>query len=302
MAQAALDIGTNTLRVLIKEGDSYIFRKNYYLFLGNEVIGGKLSYQGIKKLDRALEEINQIFLENNVKEVYSVATAFARKLNCEKELKDIFFRYLGIDIKVIDGEEEGLIVYNSVKNHYKLTSFSLLDIGGGSTEIVYNQGKDIKVTSLDIGSLYLKKQFFKNFPPLTEEKNELCNYVLYKLSGSVDKHITQPVFGVGGTVTTVAFLLSSIKKYDKNLINGFEININSLERFYHSIEYMDLKKIRDTYPIEEGREEVLLSGVLLILLLMNYFNLPSITASDTSLLEGLFFLPTRRSDFSRSDR
>lgn len=302
MVLARLDIGTNTLRVLIRNGERELFRKNYYLFLGDEVIGGKLTLQGIKKLEKVLLEINQIFAENGVKDIFAVATAFARKLNCERELKDVFFDKLGIDIKIIDGKEEGSIVYNAIKRQFNIDDFSVFDIGGGSTEFIYKRGDNIEVESYEMGSLYLKRQFFQNFPPTSEEKNQFCKFVLKKLGDEIKHQISLPVYGVGGTVTTIAFILSGEKTYKKENIDGFVINRGLLERFYHVIEYLNPQKIKELYPIESGREEVLLSGVLLVLLIMNYLEIDNIIASDTSLLEGLFYLPTRKNVSSTVDR
>ncbi|MCX7990648.1 MAG: hypothetical protein N2999_01235 [Proteobacteria bacterium] len=289
MSLAFLDIGTNTLRVLIRKGEDEIFRKNYYLFLGDEVVDGKLTYQGLKKLENTLSEISQIFSENGVNDLFAVATAFARKLNCEKELQDVFFHNLGKGIKVIDGKEEGEIVSLSIKNRFNIDNFSVFDIGGGSSEIIVRNGNDVSVKTLDIGSLFLKRQFFGSFPPTSEEKNELCNFVMKKFQKDLKDEILNPVFGVGGTITTIAFILSGEKIYNKEKINGFVVNVKDLERLYHSIEYLKPEKIKELYPIENGREVVLLSGVLLVLLFMNHFSLDSIIASDASLLEGLFF-------------
>lgn len=299
MSLAVIDIGTNTLRILIKEGETELLRKNYYLFLGDEVIGGKITYQGLRKLENALQEVSQIFLENNVKDFFAVATAFARKLNCEKELEDVFFKYLGKGIKVIDGIEEGEIVSYAIKNHFKTDNFSVFDIGGGSSEIIIRSGDRISVKSLEIGSLFLNRQFFGNIPPTSEEKNQLCDFVIKKLEKELDNKITIPTFGVGGTITTIAFILSGEKSYKKDKINGFQINIKDLERLYHSIEYLKPEKVLEVYPIEKGRENVLLSGVLLVLLFMNHFSLGSIIASDASLLEGLYYCFSRKNASSR---
>ncbi len=289
MSTAVLDIGTNTLRVLIKNEDKEIFRKNYYLFLGNDVVDGKLTFQAVKKLEKTLSEISLIFLENEVNDFFGIATAFARKLRFEKELKDIFFRHFGKEIKIIDGNEEGKLVSEGIKNQFNIDTFSVIDIGGGSSEITLRDRNNIVVKSLEIGSLFLQKQFFQNFPPTSEEKNQFCHYVMKKFEEELEKKLFNPVFAVGGTATTLAFILSGEKVYAKELINGFQMNIKDLERLYHSIEYLKLERIKELYPIEEGREKVLLSGLLLVLLFMNYFSLDEIIASDTSLLEGLYY-------------
>ena len=289
MHLSAIDLGTNTLRVLIlKYPDQIVFRKNYYLFLGNYILNGILCPDGLKRLKDALIEVRNELNKYNVKQTFAVATAFARKISYDMELRTAFRDIIGCDLRIIDGETEGKIVIKSIHKWFKKEYFTVIDMGGGSTEFSNKKGNDIKIVSLDVGSLIIKEMFFKHYPPTNEEKEALYNYVIDKLK-FINRNLLESecVFGVGGTITTIAFLLSGLKYYDNSKINGFIIMREQLERFCHKIEYVSLNELREIFPLENGREEVLLSGSLFLLLIMHYFELKSIITSDYSLLEGI---------------
>lgn len=289
MHLSAIDLGTNTLRVLIlNPPDKVIFRKNYYLFLGKEINEGKLSIDGFKKLNETLIEIKNELEKNSAKHIFAVATAFARKIKDQGELKKVFKDILGCELKIIDGETEGKIVLKSISKWFKKDCFMVIDMGGGSTEFSILNEQETKIISLDIGSLSIKELFFKHYPPNNEEKESLCNYIIDNLK-VIDFNLSKNelVYGVGGTITTIAFLLSGMKHYDSSKINGFTIKREQLERFCHEIEYVPIDELKKIFPLEKGREKVLLSGSLFLLVIMHYFNLKEIIASDFSLLEGI---------------
>lgn len=290
MNLSAIDLGTNTLRILIKSLDNKIkLKKNFYLFLGKEVLDGCLSQRGLNKLKESLVEVKRILEEYNVEKVFSVATAFARKINNINDLKDLFASILNCELNIIDSETEGLIVVKSIVNSFKADNFLVIDMGGGSTEFAIKSGSEIFVKSLNIGSLSLKNSFFKHDPPQSEEKKEFFSFILDNLNDLNIDYLNkiEKVFGVGGTITTIAFLLSGLKEYDPQKINGFSINRVALERFCHKIEFISSKELIEIFPIEQGREEVLLSGGLFLMTILHYLNFNSIIASDNSLLEGI---------------
>lgn len=289
MYLSAIDLGTNTLRVLILNyPDQIVFRKNYYLFLGNYIVDGRLSLDGLERLKDALLQIRDELNRYNVEQTFAVATAFARKISYDRELKAVFKDILGCELRIIDGDTEGKIVLKSIYNWFKKESFMVIDMGGGSTEFSLKRGNNTKIVSLDIGSLIIKEMFFKHYPPNNEEKEALYSYLMDKLKFiNINLLESELVFGVGGTITTIAFLLSGLKYYDNAKINGYVITREHLERFCHKIEYVSMDELKEIFPLENGREKVLLSGSLFLLVILHYFELKSIIASDYSLLEGI---------------
>lgn len=289
MHLTAIDLGTNTLRVLVlSPPDKIVFRKNFYLFLGNEIVDGKLSSYGLNRLRETLNEIYYELKKYDVKQIFVVATAFARKISDHLPLKKAFQEILNCELKIIDSETEGKIVIKAINKWFKVEDFLVIDMGGGSTEFSLYKNKHTKIISLDIGSLNIKEMFFRHYPPNNEEKENFYSFLIEKLR-SIDVCLSenQKIFGVGGTITTIAYLLSGLKKYESSVINGYVITREQLERFCHEIEYVPMDELKVIFPLENGREKVLLSGSLFLLTVMYFFDLKDIITSDFSLLEGI---------------
>lgn len=290
MRIAVLDLGTNTLRLLIRETSSsaIIFRKNYYLFLGSSCINGVLSKEGLERLSSALTEIKEILTANNVSKVIGVATAFARNIKNSEELFHTIKGLLPCDIRVIDGKTEGTIVALAISEWFNpVGDFLVIDAGGGSTEFIYKSNKGFLVESLDFGSLVLTDSFFATYPPDEADVNRLFEYLHSKLATLPALPQSISVFGVGGTFTAVAFLLSGKKIYDSDEINGYPIGIEVLTSFYKEIIKLNAEQLLSRYPLEEGRERVLLAGVIEVLEIMKTLDIGVIRASDISLIDGV---------------
>ncbi len=286
---SAIDLGTNTLRILILDSNGkVVFKKNFYLFLGSHIVDGHLSQQGVEKIKVVLLELKTIYKKFGISKVYAVATAFARRIKNAFVLEKLFKDILSCELKVIDAYTEGLIVVKAISERFKLDDFLVIDMGGGSTEFSLKNGNVLHIESLDMGSLSLKNAFFKHYPPTNEEKNSLFKFIIEHLANiKINLDNIEYVYGVGGTITTIAFLLSGLKAYDPEKINGFILDREKLENFCHKIEFLRMEKLLEIFPIEKGREEVLLSGCLFLLSILHYFNLKTILASDVSLLEGI---------------
>ncbi|GAB4436633.1 MAG: Ppx/GppA phosphatase family protein [bacterium] len=290
MRIAVLDVGTNTLRLLIRERSSsiVIFRKNYYLFLGSSCINGVLSKEGLERLNSALTEIKEILSANKVSKVIGVATAFARNIKNSEELFQTIKSVLPCDIRLIDGKTEGTIVALAVSEWFRpVGDFLVIDAGGGSTEFIYKSNKGFLVESHEFGSLVLTNNFFTTYPPNESDVNRLFEYLHTKLATLPALPPSISVFGVGGTFTTAAFLLSGKDVYDSNEINGYPIHIDELETFYNEILKLKYEQLLSRYPLEEGRERVLLAGVIEVLEIMKTLDIGVIRASDISLIDGV---------------
>lgn len=291
MISAAVDIGTNTLRLLIKDikNDNVIFRKNYYLLLGKSCENDILSKKGFESLYSVLTEIKELVHKYNVSKVFGVATAFARKIKNSEELFDLIKSVLPCDIKLIDGETEGRIVASALSDGFKLLEdFLIIDVGGGSTEFIYKSRKGLSIKSLEIGSLSLAKNFFSVYPPTQKDIKSLVMYVKNSLVEIPKSYLDITYYGVGGTFTTVAFLLTKQEVYNRDLINGFKLKLTELERFFDEVVNFSEEEIKERYPLEHGREKVLLSGVIEVLTIMRTLGINEIIVSDISLIDGVF--------------
>ncbi len=290
MLFAALDFGTNTLRLLVKDAvnKQYSFRKNYYLLLGKECKDGELSKAGIAKLKHTLSEIKIVLQNLGVSKVFGVATAFARSLTNQQEFINTIVEVIDCDIRLIDGKTEGAIVSLAVKEYFNITGeFLILDIGGGSTEFIIEKKKQLDVISIDMGSLYLTENFFSKYPPDISQIQNLVDFVKINLTNIRESFENKNVFGVGGTITTLAYILSGEKSYLPEKINGFLIKYVHVKDFYEKIKNIGQNDLLNNFSVESGREKVLLAGTLELLTIMETFKIKEIIASDVSLIDGV---------------
>lgn len=290
MLFAALDFGTNTLRLLVKDAvnKQYSFRKNYYLLLGKECKDGELSKAGIAKLKHTLSEIKIVLQNLGVSKVFGVATAFARSLTNQQEFINTIREVIDCDIRLIDGKTEGAIVSLAVKEYFNITGeFLILDIGGGSTEFIIEKKKQLDVISIDMGSLYLTEKFFSKYPPDISQIQNLVDFVKINLTNIRESFENKNVFGVGGTITTLAYILSGEKSYLPEKINGFLIKYVHVKDFYEKIKNIGQNDLLNNFSVESGREKVLLAGTLELLTIMETFKIKEIIASDVSLIDGV---------------
>lgn len=295
MIVAAVDAGTNTLRLLVKDTGTgrIICKKNYYLFLG-EAVGpdGRLDDAGRARLRDALRDVRDVVSASAAVAVLPVATAFARRLGDRGQLQTIFAEELGAELHILSPDDEAGTVLAGMAEHFGVEHFGLIDMGGGSTEFAERSPSGTAVTSFPFGSLSLAGRFFTSYPPDTGMLDSLAGDVRERVSAIAYR---PPVwFCAGGTVTTAAFILSGMTEYDPDRINGRAILADELADVVRTIKGLPQDVLRERYRLEQGRERVLLAGVHALATTLGTLGISRITVSDVSLLEGIIALSRRR--------
>lgn len=305
---ASIDIGTNTLRLLIAETDG---KKLNPLFLQRIItrLGG--DYKEDIGISPAAEErtINALGIfaekikEYGVKEIKAVATSVVRRAKNKKEfLKNVLER-TGLDVRVISGDEEARLsllgVLSVIENGNK--KCLVVDIGGGSTEfIAVDAGKMIGAWSMEMGVVHLTEIHLKNDPPTRLEldamEEEIFRVIenLKELIGrdkvSVKSYSTNAsalFVGTAGTITTLASIDQGLEEYDADRINNYVLKYETVKKMYQWLASMPLKEREKVLSLEKGREDIIIPGAAIVLKAMEGFGFDSITVSDAGLLEGI---------------
>ena len=171
-----IDIGSNTMRLNIYEYTD----DNLNLMLSKKITAGLAGYvnkkgdltkKGINKATRSLNEF-QMILDHivDIDETYTFATASLRNINNSEEATTIIEKNTNLEIDIISGEEEATLDYVGASMILTLNDGLLIDIGGGSTELVlYKKGEIAKAVSLPFGSLSLSNQYVAEFLPTEKE-------------------------------------------------------------------------------------------------------------------------------------
>ena len=141
--------------------------------LAGYVTDGQLSSQGVKKLIKTLNSFKKTAQAFQIKKMYYFATASLRNIDNSKEVLKKVKKETGICIELISGEEEGYLDYYAVSQEMHLEKGILIDVGGGSSELVgFRNGKVLGNKSLPIGSLSLYRQYVHGILPTLEERKE----------------------------------------------------------------------------------------------------------------------------------
>ena len=303
---ASIDIGTNTLRLLIAEINNKnlqpVYLKRIITRLGGDYkeetgMSPAAKERTIKALELFAEKIN----EYDVKEVKAVATSVVRRSKNKKEFLENVLKRTGIDVKIISGDEESrfslLGVLSVIKAGTDLKSVPkclVVDIGGGSTEFIATiGGKMIGAWSMEMGVVHLTEKHLKTDPPTRHELNAMENEikeVIANLKDLMKKDDCLPsalLIGTAGTITTLAAIDQGLKKYDPEKINNYILSYKAIKKIYQHLASLPLKQREAILSLEKGREDIIIPGAAIVLKAMEDFGFDKMTVSDAGLLEGI---------------
>lgn len=317
---ASIDIGTNTLRLLIAEIENKklkpIFLRRVITRLGGdykENIG--IAPQAQERTVKVLELFAEKIKEYNAKEIRAVATSVVRRAKNKKEFLMNVFKRTGIDVTVISGDEEARLsllgVLSVIRDRDK--KCLVVDIGGGSTEFIATDGgKLLGAWSMEMGVVHLTENYLKADPPSRQELNAMENEIkeiirdlkfkIYDFGFSTPN--SEPLtsnstlfVGTAGTITTLAAIAQGLERYDPEKINNYILSYNAVKKIYLHLASLSIKQREEILTLEKGREDIIIPGAAIILNAMEGFGFDKMAVSDTGLLEGILLDKTQMSKF-----
>lgn len=301
---ASIDFGSHTSRFLLGEICAPptlfkpVIRKRIYTNLAEGFPQDGPGIISKKAMEMAVDAINQfaaIAQEYSVKHIAGAGTGIMRRAENSIELLGRIKERTGIDINIIKGEEEASLTLMGISHALKLNGSpdAFFDLGGSTTEIILKRGENKEVYSFPIGAFVLTEQYLKHDPPLDEEINKLKQYVDSIISDNVasSKKTGNDTFliGSGGTVTSLAAMAMGIEEEEvtPDRINGAVLKRDMVKSIYDSIRTMSISERLMLKGIDEGRAEVILSGTIAVIAIMDFFSVDSLTVSYSDILEGL---------------
>lgn len=302
MRVASIDIGTNSIRLLVaelkKEGDNTIlipiFRTTKITRLGNQVDNQRIiSQSAIERAMDILTEYLTIAKKYNAKEIYSVGTSVLRDAANRDEFIISARDRLGLEVKVISGDEEAYLSFLGVISAFPSVERCVVtDIGGGSTEFIFAEKKNILIKeSLDIGSVRLTERYFKHDPPLPQEmelvRKETIDY-LQKLPIPFELDEREcKIIGVAGTVTSLAAIAQRLEVYDPEKVHGYKLTKTTIEGILNELVSKPLAERKKIAGLDPARADIIIAGTIITHQILSYFQLNYITVSERDLLDGL---------------
>lgn len=295
MRVAAIDCGTNSLRMLVLEQSAdgsveEVVRLLRLVRLGEGVdAAGRFTPAALARTFAALEEYARQLTALGVDRVRFVATSAARDAANADDLLAGVARRLGVPGKVITGTEEARLSFvgavGGVPGQAEPTLVT--DIGGGSTELVIgSDGRVQTEVSLNIGSVRLRERFLAGDPPTAAELAEAAAYVDAQLdSAPVDLATVAGWIGVAGTVTSMAALHLGLDIYDRALVQGCPLGRADIEAVTRRLCATPVAELVSPL-LPPLRAEVIAGGALICARIAARVGAREMIVSETDILDG----------------
>ncbi len=294
---AAVDIGTNTLLLLVAElgegGVRALRDEIRFGRLGQGVDGsGSLSGEAIERSLGFLVEYRAIIDEAQVAAVVAVGTQALREAANADAFLGPAREILGAPVQVIDGEREAALVYGSVVHACpELAAGDLVvaDVGGGSTEVIAGRGGAVgSLVSLPIGSVRLTERHLHGDPPTPDETRALLAAIDEQL-GRLDPALAgsaPALVGTAGTATTLAAVEQKLRAYDAHRVQGFRLTRAAVERQLARYLELTVAEKRRLPGMEPQRADVIAAGAAIYARLAVHLDAPTLVTSDRGVRWG----------------
>jgi exopolyphosphatase / guanosine-5'-triphosphate,3'-diphosphate pyrophosphatase len=298
MRLASIDIGTNTILMLIADVDSNgnlsVVRDEHFIArLGKGVDEqGIIQQDTFQRVHDILSQLKSTAEANNVQHIFACGTSALRDAANRQKFIDDIKDQLGIEIRVLSGQEEAELTYlgatSEYLSHVISKEYVVLDIGGGSTELVI--GTEDKVTSavsVDVGSVRLTERIFKTSPPDDMAFENASQWIRNQLQNTPPLTPSTKLIGVGGTLTTLAALDIRLSEFDQDKINRHILKVDAINRIFQELRPLTLEQIRSYPQIHHARADILLAGIFILMETLRKLNLQNITVSVRGLRYGI---------------
>lgn len=293
MRIAVIDLGTNTALLTVAE----INRKIISLLdcketprLGENVDKTKkISSASIKRVLKTIQNFQKKATGLKADKIILIGTSALREAKNTAQFKRLIYKKTGLRLEVISGRKEAkLAFWGAIADFkYKNKKFTLLDIGGGSTEVIIGtQKKILKLKSLNVGSLRLTERFLKNQKDGYSKMIEFINHKFSELKKNFDTK-NSLLIGSGGTITTLGALSLNLKKYEKTKVHGLVLPPKKINSLSEKLSNMSLAQRRRFLQIDPKRADIIIAGTAILKQFMEQFGFKNIVISDKSLRWGV---------------
>jgi exopolyphosphatase/guanosine-5'-triphosphate,3'-diphosphate pyrophosphatase len=297
---AAIDCGTNSIRLLISDIDTStntatdVCREMRIVRLGEGVDKtNAFSPRALERTFKAIEEYEEILLKHKVENLRFVATSATRDAqNKAMFIKGVIDR-LRIVPEVIAGTEEAALSFDgatrSLRQKYK-APFLIIDLGGGSTELVIGDQEPTGAYSMDVGCVRMTERHTPGGNPTKSQEEAIRTDVrnsLKEAGKKVDWQKAQTIVGVAGTVTTVAAHILKLKTYDPEVLHGASISAQQISQTAQDFISLTPSQRAALPYMHEGRIEVITAGSIVLDEVMKAIGAQTLIASERDILDGV---------------
>jgi exopolyphosphatase/guanosine-5'-triphosphate,3'-diphosphate pyrophosphatase len=294
---AAIDCGTNSIRLLIADISNGIFkevvRSMEVVRLGQGVDKNKSFHpDAIKRTLDVIEMFSEVIASKGVERIRFCATSATRDAINRSLFTDGVKGILGVEVEVIPGEEEAMLSFNGATKELMQSDapYLVVDIGGGSTEFVFGSNKVENAKSVDIGCVRMSERHFNSQPTTMDQVARAIidiDSAIAKAASVVPISNAKTLVAVAGTATTVAAAALELKDYDRHLIHLARISADKVHKVSAMFQSMNKDEITNLGYMHPGRVDVITAGSLVLSRVMAATGASEFVASESDILDGM---------------
>jgi exopolyphosphatase/guanosine-5'-triphosphate,3'-diphosphate pyrophosphatase len=302
---ASIEIGSNSIRMLIAEQSTSstplipILRKRAITRLGEDFNRNRSSTLKPGPMARSIavfKEFLGIANRFGVVSPIAVATGVIREATNRDTFIALTAEQLGCEIAVISGYEEARLTEMGVLSSFtpRPQSVCIFDLGGGSTEFILSDENKTAYASVPLGVVTSMESYLSSDPPkdketrrLSKHIQDMCDTELAAIRESCNEKFV--LLGTGGTVVTLGAIIHGVSEieFSERNLHGLSISKSTAADLFENLKDVPAVERLSTVGLEPGREDIILSGTLIVLKLMDYFGKDEIIISYSDLLEGI---------------
>ncbi len=300
MKYAAIDIGTNSMRLLISEYKDGKFLKRDK-FINTTRIGKNVDNEGIiskdaieKNIDALCKFYNQA-KESDCKDIYIIGTSALRDSKNKNEFVKKAKDKLDANVDIIDGDMEANMGFMGVLSGMedKKEDILVIDIGGGSTEFIVGNEEGIKFCkSENVGAVRMSEKFLKKDPIDEVQYQQMKDYIHETISNTlniINEFDIKKIIGIGGTITTLASMHLKLEEYDMQKTHNLNLDILDLKRQIDLLMPLSKEEKRNIIGLQPKRADIISAGFAILEIILNNFYIDSLYVSEYDNLEGLIY-------------
>ena len=290
---ASIDLGSNSTRLLIAEVDdqgfNVLIRMHVVTKMSEKIEQtGVISTEAFKRVNSTLRDFKKLLIANDVDDVFVVGTAALRDAKNSEEIIENIKRKYDFEVEVLSGHEEGITTSIGVLHFMENTeNFLIIDIGGRSTEFIYEFEKKIISKSLNLGVVTLSEKYFSNLPIGQELIDEAKLKIETELS-QLDIKDKKNVIGVSGTALSLASIFLDQQNFNEEELHEIKIDTDNVQEINKRILKMTEAEIITKFRgIDPKRASTITSGIFLLETILSHYSNSPIIISKYDILEGL---------------
>lgn len=291
-----IDLGSNTARLVIAE----LFTDGHYMVIDEMKesvrLGQDMDRDGFLKPQRVAETIRTLKMfkrlcdANGVDRIIAVATAAVRRAKNQRSFLDEIQATCNINLRVLSEEEEAVLVYRGVINSMDIPKGIILEIGGGSTKIIYyNRRNLLNYVSLPFGAVTLTDLFVADCSPeeASVQIETFFTEQLKKVEWLKDVDPEAQMIGVGGSFRNLFKISKLVKKYPLDIVHNYRMAVEDFGGIYDMVRVLDVDKRKKIKGLSPDRADIMPAAMAIIKSFVSYMSIENFAIGANGLREGV---------------